>query len=498
MKPNFVFIMTDTQGANMVGCYGRPELRTTCLDQLASEGIRFSRAYTSQPVCTAARAGIFTGCYPHATGAWGNHLALGDTMKTMGQRFQSAGYNTAYTGKWHLSGHDYFDTGICPDGWDPEYWFDGRCYINELADEEISSWRSNFGGYEGLKKHGVTAEFTWGHRVSNRGVDFLRKQQNVDKPFVLVVSYDEPHGPSTCPPEYIEPFLDYEHDVGPNAFDNLANKPDHHREWAAACPARVPSGKHIMPNYFGCNSFIDNEIGRVIDAVKEYTPENTWIIYTSDHGDPFCSHGMNTKGPTMYEEITHIPLIIRKPEGTDQGQVDNALVSHLDLLPGMLELAGLDIPPFLDGRSIAPRLIGQYDGSEREIMIEFNRYEVDHDFTGFQPIRCWMSGDYKLVINLLSDKDELYNLKDDPAEMDNLIDNPKHTEIRNRMHASLLDEIYDCRDPFRGPQWERRPWCSARRFGWTGKFRPRPDDGFAPDILDYRTGKVAGFRCNGI
>ena len=126
-QPNIVLIMTDTQGANVVGCYGRPELRTPCIDQLAAQGTRYARAYTTQPVCTPARAGLFTGQCPHTAGAWGNHMPLGDTIKTLGQRFRHGGYATAYTGKWHLSGHDYFDTGICPDGWDAAYWYDGFC-----------------------------------------------------------------------------------------------------------------------------------------------------------------------------------------------------------------------------------------------------------------------------------------------------------------------------------------------------------------------------------
>ncbi|MCD6365123.1 MAG: sulfatase-like hydrolase/transferase, partial [Planctomycetes bacterium] len=260
---------------------------------------------------------------------------------------------------------------------------------------------------------------------------------------------------------------------------------------------RQPSGKIVKPMYFGCNSFIDSEIGRVIDAAERLSPNDTWIIYTSDHGDMFSAHGLNTKGPCMYEEITHIPLIIRSPGGTPGGTVDDALVSHIDLLPTMLELAGMDIPPYLDGRSLAPRLAGRDDGDEREILLEFNRYEVDHDFTGFQPIRCWMAGDYKLVINLLEDRDELYNLSDDPAEMNNLIDSAEHAAIRDRMHDALLDFIYARRDPFRGPHWERRPWRKTRRFGWLGKFRPREDDGFAPSVLDYRTAQPnTGVRDN--
>ena len=139
--PNFVLIMTDTQGANVIGTYGNPELRTPCIDDLAKNGMKFTRAYTTCPLCTPARAGIFTGIYSHTSGAWTNNIALGNNIRTMGERFRDRGYRTAYTGKWHLDGHDYFGTGICPDGWDDEYWYDGKRYLSELSDQEISLWR---------------------------------------------------------------------------------------------------------------------------------------------------------------------------------------------------------------------------------------------------------------------------------------------------------------------------------------------------------------------
>lgn len=490
-RPNIVFILTDSQGTNLLDCYGRSGLRTPCIDRLAANGIKFERAYTTQPVCTPARAGLFTGIYPHSTGAWGNHMPLGDTLKTMGQRFQDAGYTTAYTGKWHLSGHDYFDTGICPPGWDPQYWYDGRNYMDELTDEERALWRHGMMSYDLLKKHHITADFTWGHRVSQRGIAFIREAAVADQPFLAVISYDEPHGPSTCPPAYIEPFLDYEYEIGPNALDDLADKPAHHREWAAAVQARVAEGKFKSPLYLGCNSFIDHEIGRVVAAVEQTCPDNTWIFFTSDHGDMMAGHGLNAKGPAMYEEITHIPLIVQAPKKADAGKTDPALVSHIDLLPTLLELADIPVPEMLDGNSLAPRLLGSETGNDRELLIEFNRYEVDHDYTGFQPIRCWLAGDFKLVINLLEDTDELYNLKTDPHELHNLIEAPEVSEIRDRMHDRLLDFLYDRRDPFRGPHWERRPWRLSRRLDWLGSCRPRPDDGYAPPALDYRTGRPA-------
>ena len=494
-QPNFIFILTDTQGANVVGAYGRPELRTPNIDRLAATGVKFTRAYTTCPVCTPARAGLFTGIYPHTAGAWTNNIALGDNIVTLGQRFRDGGYHTAYIGKWHLDGHDYFGTGVCPDGWDDAYWYDGKRYLAELTDGEVALWRRGLNTPEDLRAAGITAEFTWAHRVSDRAVAFLRaaagrRQAGAARPFVLVASYDEPHHPFTCPPEFVEPFLQYDYTVGPAAFDMLADKPAHQREWAASSGPRLRDGRLRHPLYFGCNSFVDHEIGRVIDAVHRYAAENSYIIFTSDHGDMMGAHGIAGKGPVMYEEITRMPLIIERPSRAGAGAVNATPVSHIYLLPTMLALAGLPTPPILEGESLVEHLAGRQE-PERQVFMEFNRYEIEHDsWGGFQPVRCLAGSRYKLVINLLS-SDELYDLEADPGEVRNLIADPGHAALRDALHDRLLDWMYAKRDPFRGPVWERRPWRKARRFQWRGAFRARPADGYAPGVLDYDTGAPA-------
>ncbi len=487
-SPSFVVIMTDTQGANVVGTYGHPELNTPNIDNLARTGIRFDHAYTTCPVCTPARAGMLSGIYPHTAGAWTNNLPMGDNIKTMGHRFRDHGYRTGYIGKWHLDGHDYFGAGVCPDGWEEATWYDGKRYLDELSEEEIHLWRNGLSTLEQLRTHDIGPEFTWADRISDRAVDFL--QNRGDDPFLLVVSYDEPHHPFTCPPEYVEPFVDYAYPVGPAAFDTLQNKPAHQKEWAASEKPRPDPGFLHHPLYFGCNSFVDYQIGRVIDAVHSLAPEDTYIIFTSDHGDMLGAHRIWGKGPVMYEEITRIPFIIEQPQEAGAGRTSSTAVSHIDLLPTILDLAGQPIPPILEGRSLVPLVAGEED-PDRDVVIEFNRFEIEHDsWGGFQPIRCLVSGPLKLVINLLH-TDELYDLQEDPSELHNLIDDPAYAEARNTLHDRLLEWMYQKRDPFRGPSWERRPWRSERRLQWRGKFRPRPADGYAPEVRDYNTGLPA-------
>jgi uncharacterized sulfatase len=193
------------------------------------------------------------------------------------------------------------------------------------------------------------------------------------------------------------------------------------------------------------------------------------------------------KGPVMYQEITRMPLLIEQPGRARAGTANRTTVSHIDLLPTMLELSGLKVPPILEGESIVPQLQGMED-TAKSIVIEFHRYEIEHDsWGGFQPVRCIVHGPHKLVINLLHG-DELYDLDRDPAEIENLIEHSDYVELRDVLHDRLLDWMYEKRDPFRGPVWERRPWRASRRLQWKGKFRPRPADGYAPQVRDYDTG----------
>jgi uncharacterized sulfatase len=411
-------------------------------------------------------------------------MPLGMNIRTIGRRLRDANVHTAYIGKWHLDGTDYFGNGRCPDGWDPEYWYDGRCYLEELTREERLLSRKPLTPDQ-IHEYGITEDFTYAHRCSNRAIDFLSKYGDED--FFLVVSYDEPHGPSICPPPFCDMFRDYDYPLGKNVSDTLENKPAHQREWAEA--AKLPRDRKFLrrPMYFGCNSFVDYEIGRVIEAIDRYAPD-ALVIYTSDHGTPLLSHRLPSKGPAMYEETTRIPFIVRWPGEVPEDAVCPHPASHIDIVPSILEVMGVPICDFLEGKSMLETFRNPDDSPNDVIFMEFNRYEVDHDgWGGFQPIRCAFDGRYKLVINLHY-TDELYDLQTDPDEMVNLIDSEEHAEIRDHLLDRILDWMNRTRDPFRGPIWERRSWRKRFTLRWGGKTRPRPDDGYEPRALLYETG----------
>ncbi|MEM7334270.1 MAG: sulfatase-like hydrolase/transferase [Chloroflexota bacterium] len=481
-----ILMMTDTQRKDMVGCYGNQEMQTPHLDRLAHEGMRFEKAYTCTPVCGPARAAMFTGLFPHSNGAWGNSMPLGDQVKTIGQRLQNEGIHTAYVGKWHLDGSDYFGTGQCPDGWDADYWYDMRCYLEELSPEERLRSRQ-----PRTNDDPITADFTFGHRCSNRAIDFLSKHGDED--FLLIVSYDEPHHPFLCPPPYNTIFADYLFPNKANLHDDLSDKPVHHRVWSKGFNTQDKSNFELkLPDFLGCNSFVDSEIGRVVAAINEYASD-ALVIYTSDHGDMLGSHSLmgSGKGPAMYEEITNIPLIVRWPNQMPNNAVNVQCISHIDLVPTIMDAFELELPKWLDGRSLLPTFKNPLVAVNEAVFMEFGRYEIDHDgFGGFQPIRCIRDARYKLVINLLT-TDELYDLENDPEEMTNLIQDAAYAETRNQLHDKLLNWMNETRDPFRGTYWQRRPWrtdAPPPDWEYTGMTRQREGEPFEPRQLDYATG----------
>jgi uncharacterized sulfatase len=488
MKRQVVVVMTDTQRKDMIGCYGNPEMKTPNLDRLADEGVRFERAYTCQPVCGPARAALFTGTWPHINNGWSNSMALDAKTKHLGQRVQAAGLRTAYIGKWHLDGGDYFGDGICPEGWDRHYWYDMKCYLDELTPEERRASRN-----EATNEKNVADEFTFGHRVANRAMDFLEKHG--EEEFLLVASFDEPHGPYITP----ERFLDMHKETclpwKRNMADPLTEKPEHQRVWAGgkAFEKEAERGNtdRCFRNFFACNSFADYEIGRVLDAIDRYAPD-ALVIYTSDHGDMLESHRITNKGPVMYDEITNIPFLVRWPGTIPAGSVSEHLVSHIDLVPTVLAATGCsDFPKVLHGQTMLPMFGNLSEPLHEEIFMEFGRYEIDHDgFGGFQPIRCVRSDRYKLVINLLC-TDELYDMQEDPEEMHNLIDQPGVSKVRNELHDKLIEWMNRTRDPFRGYYWLRRPWrtdAPPPTWEFTGCTRQREPDIGESRQLDYDTG----------
>ena len=284
-------------------------------------------------------------------------------------------------------------------------------------------------------------------------------------------------------------YRDYDMPKRPNVYDTLENKPVHQQVWSG--PRRFQDREALRLNawaLFGCNSFVDYEIGRVVAAINEQA-DRPAVLYTTDHGDMLESHSMYAKGPAAYEEICHVPMILR---GFGKGEIDTP-VSHIDIAPTIWDFFGFENKPMmLQGESLLPLMEGERPAS-RDVFIEFGRYETDHDgFGGFQPMRCIYDGRYKLVLNLLSE-DELYDLETDPYEMTNRLNDPALFEVRAGLLQRLLAHMNDVRDPLRGYCWERRPWngqAAKATWDYTGCTRQRSEPDYEKPQLDYDTGLV--------
>jgi arylsulfatase A-like enzyme len=482
---NVILIMTDTTRWDFLNCYRNTGLQTPNLDKMAAEGIRYEYAYTTQPVCQPARAGIFTGQYPHSCNGWTNSMALDKNTHFIGERLQQQGVRTGYIGKWHLDGTDYFGNGKCPEGWDPEYWFDGKNHLDSLPDEEARR-RSRLAAQ---KVQDPDINELYGHGVANRALEYIERYK--DESFFLTVSFDEPHGPHHCPREFWEKYVDFEFPKDESIWDTLDGKPEYQKLWAGEYLQQNKDELKIQHAYhFGCNEYVDYEIGRVLDAINEYIPDAV-VIFTSDHGHMMLNHSLWFKGVCGYDENTRIPFIIKGGD-VPKGVVDSAPVSHINIAPTIFDLFGLKMPEVFAGNSLVPQIEGKVERVNDYVFSEWERYEIDHDlFGGFFPMRMVFDGRYKLNIYLLS-TDELYDLKEDPHEMHNLIDSEEHAEIRDRLHDAILNMMNETRDPFRGWVWEQRPWRKnmvSPSVRWKeGMTRQRVDSAFEERQLNYMTG----------
>jgi uncharacterized sulfatase len=475
-RPNVVLFLTDSQGWNALGECGEGFATTPTIDGLADDGVCFDRSYITAPTCTPSRAGLVTGRHPHDAGAWTNNLRLYQGVETMGQHFQRAGYRTAWVGKWHLDG-DYFGHGEAPPGYDEAYWYDGQNYREHVGEERWEWFREGMSTkvsenpIEEIHERDITREDTWAGGITDNALAFLDDAADDDRPYFLVVSYDEPHEPSLCPPPYCDSYVGEHYPLPENheAPEDLAanGKPERQQAYAEAYDAGDVFMDSISdagedgiyrPLYFGCAEFVDSEIGCVLESIDG---DESVVGFASDHGHYLGAHGLDLKHLAMYDEVTNVPLVLRGP-GVAEGQRTDALVSLLDLLPTFLDVAGAEVPDAIHGQSFWDVARDPGRDHRETALIEYHSYargRTGRD--GFYPVRCLVDADgHKLVINR-EDRDEFYDQTTDPGELDNRIDDAAVSGVRDDLHDSLLETMRETSDPFHGDKWRERPWRDA-------------------------------------
>jgi len=488
-RPSVVLILSDSQNKDMIGAYGLQQMSTPHLDRLCTEGTRFERAYCASPVCTPARGALFSGVHPPTNGATYNGATLHSHIPHAGHWFRRAGYRTAYTGKWHLDGDfPYIGSGEPDTGFEPDWWYDGQNYRQDVGEE---TFKKCYAGnpLERIDEMPEDPAGYWAHGVADRAVDFLERVSD-DEPFFLCASFDEPHGPYCAPPSYYRGVDPDEFPIEPS-FNNLGTGKPQMQMAAANFHGKAPEKdlRNYYRQFYGCNRFMDTEIGRILTAVQAKAPDNTIIVYTSDHGTCMAEYQLWTKAFWMYDRAANIPLVISGP-GFRKNAVSEAPVSHVDILPTLLAAAGIDTthPLYakgdisidcpeeeieikhparqrLHGEDLGPILRGEAESVQDEVMLSFFRFgnlPREGHFGNLYPVRCLTDGRYKLVVNLF-DTDEFYDLEADLHELENRLYVPATSEIRDHMHDRLLEKMEETLDPMRSHLWYQRPWRGERR-----------------------------------
>lgn len=427
-KPNVLFIITDQQYVKAMSAAGNTYLKTPAIDSLASRGIRFTKSYCTYPVCSPSRASMVTSRMPHELGIYSNNKCPGipDGIPNMGGLFRSAGYRTAWAGKWHVPApYPGFLTG--PRAKIPGF---------DVLPLEGPPHRSIPNTGPGMGSDPTTTK---------AALKFLAQSQ--DRPFLLVVSLLNPHDICEYPREpdhYPSPPATRELPPLPANSNAIKNEPSilaAFRQRQGKSDDELSRGNEVKWRqyrwaYYHLTEVVDHLIGQILKALdKSPYAANTLIVFTSDHGEMAGSHQLRTKN-YMYEEATAVPLIICPPGRESVATVDKRhLVSGLDILPTMCDYAGLPIPKSFEGvtlRSLVENRDTELETSWRDhLVLEIN------DKTEVRMVR---SDRYKYIVYAKGEmREQLFDLDLDPGETTNLVQRPE-MKTTTEVHRDMLRE----------------------------------------------------------
>ncbi len=428
-RPNILFVMVDEMRWDAMGCEKHPVVHTPNIDKLAKEGVRFSSSYSVSPVCSPARACVFTGRYAHVNGVTTNGVPAHQGELFLPTILKHHGYHTAIAGKLHYTptrfdyGFDQF-WSFSSEGPTPETGY------NEFLRKKHGSpakwpivpgtcpWPDDpLGKDVGLFKHPKEDfETEW---LTDRSVDYLRARKGSSQPWFLFTSYLKPHSPSVEPEPYFnmyDPKAMPIPKLPPNAAALRAEQRDRARRHYVDNEEmmRVMSAK-----YYGAITHIDAQLGRLFGELRRLNmADDTLVLFTADHGNMLGDRGRWFKG-LQYEGSAHVPLIWRGPKGAKEngGRVVNKVIENTDLAPTILEAAGLSAPEGIQGSSFLKLARGQDAGWKNRC---------------YSQLRSGMllDGNLKYIDNSLggTGSRELYDLANDPKEERNLSADPKQKE----------------------------------------------------------------------
>lgn len=455
-KPNLIVFLTDQQRADTISCYGNRKIHAPNLAKLASQSVIFQRAYVTQPLCVPSRASLLTGMWPHTTGCTRNSLALDSRHRTLMELFENGDYCSAYLGKWQLGNEAQRQRGF-------RHWISTEGvsdYSRFLIDRGYSPDQVS-GAFSERAVSNLPLEVSKPTFLQEQACAFLRNHR--DEPFVLFVSFVEPHSPYNGP-------LNNEHSIEEIDLDPTAPGPatddiplryrlmrEWQREQATLDRKRLPmlyffgaspeDYRTMKQRYFGLVTMVDRSIGAILECLEQTgLTEHTITVHTSDHGDMLGSHQLFGK-EVMFEEAVRVPYLIRMPSQRNARTIDQP-VSHIDFLPTLLDLLQQPNPIQCAGRSRLPVLRGEPMPAE-SVFLEWspNRAKI---VKGTRLARRWtirratkestravvLPDGWKLCLRD-KDRNELYDLKRDPIESQNLYYTSNHREVIARGHREI-------------------------------------------------------------
>ena len=421
-RPNVLLIFPDQWRRQAIGCYGDPVVRTPNIDRLASEGVRFDRCYATNPVCTPARAALLTGRYSHQTGMIRNDLLLPYDEVTLAERLRDSGYACEYIGKWHMNGEQrpgYVEKGEARQGFERFEGFNRGHWYPKGA-----QYFSDDG------EHLKPDEFESFYQT-DLAIDFMREHRR--DPFFIMLAWGPPHTPYRPPEGYDR--------VTPGDLVWRENVPPEKRS-----DNKTPGQ---LCGYYGLCETLDDAMGRLLAHLdRSRLADNTLVLFASDHGDCHGSHGLHHKGHPE-EESTGIPLIARLPGVIPEGAVSQTLASHIDLMPTVLSLCGVDTPRQVAGRNLAPAFRGR-GMEQRPVYLEgrMTGLKPRKNPNGYGAWRAIVTERHKLAVDWEGKVRLLTDLREDPYELNNMADKPEVAGLQEELLGRLRRVGKQTGDPF--------------------------------------------------
>lgn len=422
-QPNVVFVFGDQWRQQATGYAGNPDVKTPNLDRLAKESVNFSNAISGCPVCCPYRASLLTGQPPLTHGVFLNDVCLQPNGASIAEIFSSAGYNTAYIGKWHLDGHGRSN-------WIPPERRHGFDYWKVLECTHNYNHSAYYSGNSEKKRHwnGYDA------RVQTDDAGAYIRDHAGKRPFLLMLSWGPPHAPYDTAPNYYRKLYDPAAiSLRPNVPDPIASKA---REW--------------LTGYYAHCSALDACLGGLLNTLDEYgIGDDTIFVFTSDHGDMLGSQGQEKK-QRPWDESVRVPFLLRYPRlaGWRAGKTD-AIIDTPDILPTLLGLCNISIPETVEGLDFSDHIAGGDDPSRGAALLQcphpFGQWSPsEHGAREYRGVRTKR---YTYARDLHAPW-LLYDNESDPYQMRNLIGIPQFATIQKNMERILSQMLEEQKDSF--------------------------------------------------